>query len=159
MSVFAILFLRWFFERFRTPKGSPNDVKMYRKTVLFCVRRNLVFEQHYGGLAYISWFQGSRNRYGSVRKINAEKGSQKIHLNTAPVDIFRKPSRPAAKMAPGSHPKVDPKSIKTTLFRKSAFLQFWTLTFPSQRGPGVPPSLQKHRILTKTLKHTHQQTF
>ena len=51
---FATPFLRWFFERFRTPKGSPNDVKMYPKTVLFCFRRNLVFEQHYGGLAYIS---------------------------------------------------------------------------------------------------------
>ena len=146
---FATPFLRWFFERFRTPKGSPNDVKMSPKTVLFCFRRNLVFEQHYNGLAYISWFQGSRNRYGSVRKTHAEKGSQKIHINTAPVDIFRKTSRPAAKMAPGRHPKVDQKSMKKHIFSKICIFTILDTHFSVPKGSGGTPFAAKTKNFDK----------
>ena len=90
----------------------------------------------------------------AFEKPTQKRGRKKSTQIQLWINFFRKSIRPAAKMAPGRHPKVDQKSIKNHLFRKSAFLQFWTLTFRFQRGLGVPPSLQKHRILTKTLKST-----
>ena len=93
--------------------------------------------------------------YGSVRKTNAEKRSQKIQSNTALDWFFRKSSRPAAKMAPGRHPKVDPKSMKKHPFSKICIFTILDTHSSVPKGSGGTPFAAKTQNFDKNFKNTH----
>ena len=95
--------------------------------------------------------------YGSLRKTNAEKGSQKVHSNTTLDQFFSEKFRPAAKMAPGRHPKVDQKSMKKHPFSKICVFTILGTHFSVPKGSGGTPFAAKTQKFEKNIK-THTPT-
>ena len=88
------------------------------------------------------------------------KKSTQIQLWIA---FFRKSCRPAAKMAPGRHPKVDPKSIKKHPFSNICISTILDTHFSVPKGSGGTPfaaktqNFGKKPIKTHTNKHSERK--
>ena len=104
-------------------------------------------------LSVLVWLRAAR--FWSVKLMRL--GPSKIVTSLIRSSFWEKLTegcRNSSRKAPQSNPKVVKKSMENQLYWKSWFLSSWPSLLRPRGGPGVPPSLQKHRNLIKSRAKT-----